>query len=359
MWRAFRPDSITVLSDKKCRASLSRYFNIMFNKNVAKFRLLKTFRADFQSKTIAEMWKSHNKLVEDFKYYVKEVDSGSEANDIAESSLLDLKIALAKKMLERCTFCMHACAINRLKGKTKYCGCSMDFPISTMFDHHGEEPELVPSFTVFTIGCTMRCLHCQNWTISQWEETGTLYDFGEVAKQTDRAKLRGCRNLNMVGGEPTPYLYHWLEVSRAIKENISVVWNSNSYYSNPSSRLLAEWVDVYLLDFKYGNNECAKRISDAPDYWQTCTRNHLIAKEHGELIIRVLVLPEHIDCCFKPIVGWIAKNLGIDVRVNIMWQYTPHWKAHKIPELRRRLNRDETEQTMRIAKEVGLVNFIT
>ncbi|MCP8319274.1 MAG: radical SAM protein [Candidatus Methylarchaceae archaeon HK01B] len=358
MWRAFRPDSITVLYDKKCRASLSRYLDIILDKKMAKFKLLKTFSSDFQAKSTAEMWNLHDKMVEDFKDYVKEVDSGREV-DLADRSLLDLKISLAKKILERCTFCMHACAVNRLRGETRYCGCSMDFPVSTMFDHYGEEPELVPSFTVFTLGCSMRCIHCQNWTISQWKERGTLYELEEVAMQADKARLRGCRNLNMVGGEPTPYLYHWLEVSRLIKENMPIVWNSNSFYSIPSSRLLAEWVDVYLLDFKYGNNDCAVRISDAPKYWETCTRNHLMAKEYGELIIRVLVLPDHIDCCFRPIVEWIAKNLGSDTRVNVMWQYTPHWRAHEIPELRRRLKREEMERTTRIAKEVGLENFIT
>ncbi len=359
IWKALRQDSFTVLYDKKCKASLSRYFDIIFDKKIAKFNSLKTFSIDFQGKSTAEMWKAHNKSVEDFNNYIKKVDSGQEINDLAENSLLDLKIALAKKVLERCVFCMHACAVNRLKGKTEYCGCSMDFPVSTMFDHYGEEPELVPSFTVFTIGCTMTCLHCQNWMISQWKEAGTQYEFEEVASQVDKAKSRGCRNLNMVGGDPTPYLYHWLEISREIKENLPIVWNSNSYYSHPSSRLLAQWADVYLLDFKYGNNDCAIRISDAPKYWETCTRNHLIAKEHGELIIRILVLPKHIECCFRPIVEWIVKNLGRHVRVNVMWQYTPHWRAHEIPELKRRLSRDEMEQTIHIVKDVGLENFIT
>ncbi|MEM3068395.1 MAG: radical SAM protein [Nitrososphaerales archaeon] len=360
MWRALRPDSINVLYDKKCRKSLSRYFDIIFDKKLAKFKLLKTFPAEFQDMDNSEMWKMHNNLIKEFKTYVKEVDSGNRKPDeSAKSSLLDLKIELAERILERCTFCMRACAVNRLKGETKYCGCNSNFPVSTMFDHYGEEPELIPSFTVFTIGCTMRCLHCQNWSISQWYEPGTLYELGKVAKQADIARARGCRNLNMVGGDPTPYLYHWLKVSKMINENISTVWNSNSYYSYPSSQLLAEWADVYLLDFKYGNDDCAIRISDAPKYWEACTRNHLVAKEHGELIIRILVLPKHIECCFRPIVEWIVKNLGRDVRVNVMFQYTPHWRADEVPELRRRLNSDEMEQAVKIAKEVGLENFIT
>ncbi|MCP8315942.1 MAG: pyruvate formate lyase-activating protein, partial [archaeon] len=145
MWRALRPDSISVLYDEKCRKSLSRYFDIIFDKKLAKFKLLKTFPAEFQGMNNAEMWKMHNDLIKEFKDYVKEVDSGNKPSEPAKISLLDLKIELAKRILERCTFCMRACAVNRLKGETKYCSCDLNFPVSSMFDHYGEEPELVPS----------------------------------------------------------------------------------------------------------------------------------------------------------------------------------------------------------------------
>jgi putative pyruvate formate lyase activating enzyme len=141
--------------------------------------------------------------------------------------------------------------------------------------------------------------------------------------------------------------------------NIPVVWNSNSYYSEETAKLLAGFVDVYLLDFKYGRGECAKRISEAPKYWETCTRNHLYAKKYGELIIRVLVLPEHLECCTKTILEWTAENLGKNTRTNVMFQYRPEWRAHEIPELRRKLTRNEMEKAIQYAKSAGLKNFIT
>jgi len=141
--------------------------------------------------------------------------------------------------------------------------------------------------------------------------------------------------------------------------NIPVVWNSNSYYSPETAKLLAGFGDVYLLDFKYGPGECAERISDAPNYWETCTRNHLEAKEYGELIIRMLILPNHFECCTKPIMNWIAKSLGTETRVNVMFQYRPEWHAYEVPELRRRLTRHEMERAIHLAKEANLSNFIT
>ena len=228
-----------------------------------------------------------------------------------------------------------------------------------MFEHMGEEPELVPSGTIFTLGCTMRCLHCQNWTISQWFESGEIFSPQRLAKAVEKLRRGGCRNANLVGGEPTPWLQQWLETFRHVNISVPVVWNSNSYYSEETAKLLAGFVDVYLLDFKYGPGECAKRISDAPGYWKVCTRNHLYGKRYGELLIRVLVLPEHNECCTRPILEWIAKNLGVDVRLNLMDQYRPEWRAHEVPELRRRLTRNEFDEAIQIAKTVGLINFIT
>jgi len=223
----------------------------------------------------------------------------------------------------------------------------------------GEEPELVPSGTIFTLGCTLRCLHCQNWTISRWIEKGDIFSPRQLARSVERLRRGGCRNVNLVGGEPTPWLQQWLETFKHVNVNVPVVWNSNSYYSEETAKLLAGFVDVYLLDFKYGSNECAKKISDAPGYWEACTRNHLHAKKYGELIIRVLVLPEHLECCTKNILNWIAQNLETWVRTNVMFQYRPEWRAHEISELRRRLTGRERERAIELAKEAGLTNFIT
>jgi putative pyruvate formate lyase activating enzyme len=72
--------------------------------------------------------------------------------------------------------------------------------------------------------------------------------------------------------------------------------------------------------------------------------------------VRVLVLPEHLDCCTRPIVKWIAKKLGTSTRVNIMFQYRPEWRAFEVPELRRRLTNAEMDDVLQIARDAGLEN---
>jgi len=363
MWAIWRTDALTVLKDKKARASLARYFSVMQDDKPAKFMIAKKLPANFtENDTISELWKLHDQLTEEFYHLEKKIDSHQknlEELDKPEKSYFDLKIEIANRILESCHFCTRRCGFNRLAEELGECKCGTQITVSTMFAHMGEEPELVPSGTIFTLGCTLRCLHCQNWSISQWCEAGELYSPERLAREVEHLRRSGCRNANLVGGEPTPWLEQWLETFRHVNVNVPVVWNSNSYYSEETAKLLAGFADVYLLDFKYGNNKCAERISDAPGYWEACTRNHLYAKKYGELIIRVLVLPEHLECCTKPILHWIANNLGMWVRVNVMFQYRPEWRAHEIPELRRRLIGSERERAIELAREAGLTNFIT
>lgn len=363
MWKFSRADAITVLKDKKVRSSLARYFDVMENDRVAKFLIAKKLESNFhESDSTQKLWKIHKQDFERFSELEKKVDAHLIILDDLGTplkSFLDLKIEISSRILRNCCFCIRQCKVNREEGNLGYCKCGNQITVSTMFEHLGEEPELVPSGTVFTLGCTLRCLHCQNWAISQWNEAGKIYSPKHLATAVEHLRFNGCRNINLVGGDPTPWLAHWLQVFKEVTVNVPVVWNSNSYYSNATAKLLAGFADVYLLDFKYGNDECAIQISDAPSYWETCTQNHLYGNRYGELIIRVLVLPNHLHCCVEPILKWISEALGAGTRTNLMFQYRPKWRAKEVPELRRRLTSTEREETIRLAKEAGLTNFIT
>src|SRR3972149_625745 len=362
MWKSARPDAVAVFDDELAKKSLARYFAVAQNQKTAKFMIAKKLPAEFdKNSSLATLWKEHAKLTEEFCKTEHEIDAGKNFSGIPtpEKSYFDLKNEIAERILQCCHFCSRRCGVNRVAGGLGYCRCGDTMAVSSIFAHLGEEPELVPSGTVFTMGCTMRCCHCQNWTISQWMELGTECKPRAMAEEVERLRLSGCRNVNLVGGEPTPWLKQWLETFKHVNVNVPVVWNSNAYYSPETARLLAGFADIYLLDFKYGPEDCAERISDAPDYWKVCTYNHLETKKHGELIIRVLVLPNHLECCTKPTLNWIADNLGAETRVNLMFQYRPEWRAHEIPELHRRLTRAERKRAVQLAEKSRLKNFIT
>ncbi|MDI9644901.1 MAG: radical SAM protein [Candidatus Verstraetearchaeota archaeon] len=209
------------------------------------------------------------------------------------------------------------------------------------------------------MGCNLACIHCQNWSISQQLDGGVPLSEMEVARLIDRARRRGCRNQNWVGGDPIPHIPFWLRVLLHEEENTPVFFNTNGYYSLEASALLKGVVDLYKIDFKYGSDRCAERISGVGNYWKVLTRNLKSSKSGGELLIRILVLPGHLECCLGPMLSFIARELGTDTRVNLMDQYAPHWRAAECPELRRRLSREEWERALKMVSDSGLENVIS
>lgn len=270
-------------------------------------------------------------------------------------NLLDKKIKDAFEILENCELCERKCHVNRLKS-LGWCKVGDKMEISSYFDHYGEEFMLTPSFTIFFISCTFSCRFCQNWTISQRLEKGEFMTEKELAVVID--KHSDCRNVNFVGGDPTPYLPLILKTLRYVKSNLAVVWNSNFYMSEKSMDLLKDIADIYLTDFKYGNDKCAKRLSKADNYFSVVKRNHLLAFKDAELVIRHLVLPNHFECCTKPIFDFIKKNFKDKVIVNVMDQYRPCWKAFEHKDIDRALRTEEFKKAVDYAKKLNL-NFIS
>ena len=356
MWSARRPDSINALEHPGVKSALPRYVDVVKGKKYPKYMIAQSIEAEYSRRDPTEtLWMKHDQLLE--TYNETEINLKRKPRKTL-NSFYDLKILLAHRLMQSCEFCERRCGADRLHGDKGYCRAGRNFSLFSAFPHMGEEPELVPSGTIFTGGCSIRCLHCQNWDISQWHSNGDSLTPEMMARQVIDLTEKGCRNINMVGGDPTPYVWHWLETFNHVKKPIATVWNSNSWYSLETARLLAGFIDLYLLDFKYGNNRCAEEVSDAPGYWEAATRNHLMADKYGELIIRVLVLPEHNECCTRPILQWIHDNLGPDTRVNLMFQYRPEWRANKHPHLNRKLSLSEKLEAKKIAEEIGLTNLV-
>ena len=272
-----------------------------------------------------------------------------------DKSLLDLKILIAEKVVESCEFCERKCKVNR-KEKVGFCGVNYYPRISSMFMHLGEESWITPSFTIFFAGCNFRCVYCQNYDISRNPKNGIFIKEEILAKEIDNAYLEN-RNVNFVGGEPTPNLHYILKVLKHVNSNIPIVWNSNAYESEIGIKLLAGVVDVYLYDIKYGNDECALRLSKVSKYFEISTRNIKFANKFAELSLRHLVLPNHIECCSYKIIDWISENLKEKYVLNIMNQYRPEFEAKNYPEINRRIFKEEYEKVLNYAKEKCIIFF--
>lgn len=331
--------------------ALRNYHSILEGERRACYLRSKLTAADVDLRAPREeLWTAHERILR--------------RNDCRESgaTLLELKLELARRILHSCELCERRCKVDRTSGEVGHCGVT-EARISSEFLHMGEEPDLVPSYTIFFSGCTFNCVFCQNWDIStrpgsgQTIEPDSLARLIEMKDGSGRRSVRAvdgyARNVNWVGGDPTSNLAFILDVLGHCSANLPQIWNSNMYLTDESMRLLDGVIDVYLTDFKYGNDDCALRLSNARDYMSVVTRNHRTAREHADMIVRHLVLPNHYECCTKPVLEWIGQNLP-NVKVNVMAQYHPVHMAMKFPDIARPLKMSEFQAAIDLAEDLGL-----
>ena len=323
----------------------------------ARHVILKSIAADvsFKSRNDELLLKHHDFLMVKYRKLLKDGGPLPKKSDLAPS-LLDVKVELAERMLKNCRFCERRCGVNRFE-KAGACGCDAVSHVASEFLHNGEEPDLVPSHTIFFEGCNFDCSYCQNWPIARLVR-GPVADVDRLAKLVELRHRQGSTNVNFVGGEPTPHLATILKVLKAMDVNLPVIWNSNMYMTPEAMKILEGVVDLYLADFRYGDDDHAKKYSGVDYYWLIVTQNFLEAKKQSEVLVRQLVLPGHVECCTRPIIEWCAENLGKDVRFNLMFQYHPEYQADKFPEINRGLTAVEITRARELAKKAGLKNLV-
>ncbi|MEF8880122.1 MAG: radical SAM protein [Candidatus Thermoplasmatota archaeon] len=320
---------------------LPKYYRILEKNEMPSYIKCKHISVDFNKKdSIDKLWHIHDQAIE--KQKIKEKPP--------EQSLLDLKTFLAEKIFEKCRFCERKCQVDRTKNTGV---CQVKEPhIASEFLHIGEEPVLIPSYTIFFSGCTFNCVFCQNWDISQ-KIKGYYIHPDKLAEKIENKKQRGAKNVNWVGGDPTPNLPYILKTLQKSDVYLPQIWNSNMYCSYETMKLLNQVIDLYLTDFKYGNDECAKKLSKVEKYTKILQRNHKTAYQNGDIVVRHLVMPNHVECCSKPIMKWISNHISDSV-VNIMSQYRPEYNAKDYEDISRSVNRQEVKQVKRYAKKQGV-----
>ncbi len=354
-------------ANQTVRKRLSWYFMVMRNLRPAKFLICKQIASSKhpQLMTEAQLWQEHESLRLEFLGKWKKIEQNEalqKGTDMPEFNFLGLKVELLNRILRKCVLCEWRCKVDRVEGKRKG-ACHLDTTarLATFFRHFGEEPPLVDrkgSGTIFFASCTFRCAFCQNWDISQDQHAGTPVSPGTLSRIMKSLRSEGAANINLVGGEPTPNLHVIMEAINLVSVNVPIVWNSNMYLTPEVMRILADIVDLWLPDFKWGNDSCALKYSRISRYFEVVSRNHAMIQGSGDLIIRHLVMPGHVECCTKPVLDWIAENCSRAL-VNLMSQYRPEHLVVREPMKYHEIVRRPSLQEMRDARttqdRLGLV----
>jgi putative pyruvate formate lyase activating enzyme len=241
--------------------------------------------------------------------------------------------------------------------------------VSSYGPHFGEEAPLVGrhgSGTIFFTYCNLKCVYCQNYTISQLGE-GSRVTSEELTRMMLSLQAQGCHNINLVS--PThvvPYILEALERAASMGLHLPLVYNTGGYDSPETLKLLDGIVDIYMPDMKYSDAQTAEQLSGITDYPAV---NRAAVKEmhhqvgdlqtdeqgiaqHG-LLVRHLVLPKRLAGT-EDTMRFLAEEVSVNTYLNIMAQYRPCYRAFDIPKISHPLNREEFHEAIKHAHKHGL-----
>ena len=274
------------------------------------------------------------------------------------------------ELLEKCAICPHNCGINRLNNQIGRCKSKDTVKVALYSTHNFEEPCISGkkgSGTVFFSNCNMNCVFCQNYEISQ-KGKGKEISIEELADIFIKQQKKDVENINLV--TPTSYVPQIIEAIKIARDNglkLPIVYNTNGYEKVETLKMLDGYVDIYLPDFKYSDNELGKRLSKVENYFEIATEalkemyrqtGKAVFNDEGimqrGMIIRHLVLPNHILNSRK-VLKWINENMH-DVYVSVMAQYFPTYKAKEIDDINRKLTKEEYEQIENYLYRLDLEN---
>lgn len=263
------------------------------------------------------------------------------------------------------------CRIDRHKA-IGFCRQSDEIKIARADLHMWEEPCISGSQgsgTVFFSGCTLKCIFCQNYEISQLDKGYTI-TVNELAEIFLHLQEKGAHNINLVS--PTPYVPHIIKALDMIKGKLTipVVYNCGGYERIETLKMLEGYVQIYLPDLKYFDDTYAKEYSGANDYFETAMGAiKEMVRQVGKprfddngimqsgVIVRHLALPSLRQDSAK-VIDALGKEFARDeIMLSLMSQYIPMHKAIGHPKLGRRISTFEYNKVLETASKFGYEGF--
>ena len=286
-----------------------------------------------------------------------------------------------ERFMTNCTLCPRSCHVNRLAGQTGFCGQTAELTAARASLHMWEEPCISGtrgSGTVFFSGCNLKCVFCQNHSIAVGK-AGRAITTEHLAEIFLSLQDKGAHNINLVTScHFVPQICAALELAKLQGLTVPVVYNTGSYESVETLKMLEGLVDVYLPDLKYYSSELSVRFSHAEDYFDVATKAiaemfrqvgrpvlmtvdtlepgtascHIMVRG---MIVRHLILPGQTRDS-KKILRHLHETYGSDIYISIMNQYTPLPHVAHIPELNRKLTEQEYNRVLNFALQIGIEN---
>lgn len=281
------------------------------------------------------------------------VPSPLSIENVARSAKAAARIRSARAALLDCRLCAHECGVNRLESPAGQCHAGQHARVFQAQVEVSDELLLTPTLAIALSGCDLRCSFCITGRESWNPQAGQLADIRELASAAERALANGARSIMILGGEPTIHLPTVLELVAALPDEATLVWKTNGHGTRQARALLAGLFDVWVIDYKFGNDQCASQLAQVPHYTTVVRENLVWAHANADLVVRHLVMPGHVDCCWRPVARWLAERMP-EVKVNLRTGFWPAWQSHRHPELRGTVAPTDAAEALGYARSLGL-----
>jgi len=189
---------------------------------------------------------------------------------LLQNNQLQARAEQAYEHMADCDLCARYCHVNRFETiRAAVCRTGILALVNSYGAHHGEEDPLRGtrgSGTIFFSWCSLRCLFCQNWEISQ-KGTGREVEPEELAQMMLTLQAQGCHNINFVTpSHVVAQIIAAVDIAARQGLQIPLVYNSGGYDSPEALALLDGIIDIYMPDMKYGDSSIARKFSKVRDY---------------------------------------------------------------------------------------------
>lgn len=260
--------------------------------------------------------------------------------------------AAADALMGECRLCAWDCGADRTRGPAGKCRSAARPRVFQQRVEWAGEEGLAPTRLINFSGCNFRCAFCLTGRDSQDARRGDELDLGAI-EQSLHAEQAQFRTVTIEGGEASIFLPDALRVIAAVPELVPVIWKTNATMAPAALELLDGCADVFLADYKFGNDACARRLAGLDRYGSVVRENLRWARGRVRLIVRHLLMPGHIDCCLRPVLQWLSEEMS-DVEISILNGFTPAWNSGRVPELLQPLSADELQRARNLIRASGL-----
>ena len=264
-----------------------------------------------------------------------------------------------------CVLCPHNCFLHedevgicrtRANKNGVLVALSYGYPCAIHVDPVEKKPlyHFLPGSTTYsisTVGCNLRCLNCQNYTISQANFGMDEYDYVSPGQIVRSAISQNCQSISYTYTDPVVYYEYVMDTAQLAKEQgLKNIFVSAGYIYKKPLRQLCEFIDAANIDLKCFDDDVYQRMSGARLSYMLDTLRVLL-EENVWLEITNLIVPGYSDN--MPMIEKMCRWLADSGFAHVPLHFSKFYPTYKLNNLES-TSMGVLKQAYQLAKDVGI-----